>query len=176
MTRNSKYLGASTKPKTTSRLAPNRRRGEIAADFDGEPRLLCLTLGALAELEAALGVDNIADLGARFAHGKLSARDIIAILGAGLRGAGNRIDDEDVAMMGSEGGAAGLARIAAELLVATFAHGETVADPSGPAGPSGPSKQTGLASPGGGAIRPGGNSTREAGANAASVPFETRHR
>ena len=75
---------------------------------------------ALAELESAFGVDNLADLGARFASGKLAARDIIRIVGAGLRGAGNCIGDEDVAEMSAEGGAAGFARIAAELLLASF--------------------------------------------------------
>ncbi|PWW02216.1 tail tube GTA-gp10-like protein [Hoeflea marina] len=109
---------------------PNRRRGEIAARLDGESRVLCLTLGALAELESAFGVDNLADLGARFGSGKLSARDIIRIVGAGLRGAGNRICDEDVACMSAEGGAAGFARIAAELLLASFGgEAESAASP-----------------------------------------------
>lgn len=102
------------------RTIPNRRRGEIAARLDGESRVLCLTLGALAELESAFGVDNLADLGGRFASGKLSARDIIRIVGAGLRGAGNIVSDEDVADMSAEGGAAGFARIASELLLASF--------------------------------------------------------
>lgn len=101
-------------------LLPNRRRGEITAMFDGQTRILCLTLGALAELESAFGVDNLAELGARFSAGRLSARDIIAIVGAGLRGAGNLASDEDVGQMSTEGGLSGMARIAAELLVATF--------------------------------------------------------
>ena len=33
----------------------NPRRGEIDAHFDGKPYTLCLTLGALAELEHAFG-------------------------------------------------------------------------------------------------------------------------
>ena len=99
---------------------PNRRRGEIAAVFDGETRLLCLTLGALAELESAFGVANLADLAGRFEKGGLSASDIIRIVGAGLRGAGNRLSDEDVAAMSTEGGAAGFARIATELLWVSF--------------------------------------------------------
>ena len=106
------------------RIHPNRRRGEIAAEFDGEPRLLCLTLGALAELESAFGVANLSDLAARFEAG-LSADDIIRILGAGLRGAGNRVSDEDVAQMSAEGGAAGFSRIDTELLWVSFGGGET---------------------------------------------------
>jgi len=103
---------------------PNRHRGEIAAKFDGETRLLCLTLGALAELESAFGVDDLVELAQRFEAGKLSAGDIIRIVGAGLRGAGNRLSDEDVAEMSTEGGAAGFARIATELLWVSFGGAE----------------------------------------------------
>lgn len=99
---------------------PNRRRGEIAAKIDGETRLLCLTLGALAELESAFGVEDLVGLAQRFEAGKLSAGDIIRIVGAGLRGAGNRLSDEDVAEMSTEGGVAGFARIATELLWVSF--------------------------------------------------------
>lgn len=102
------------------RVHPNRHRGEIAARLDGEIRLLCLTLGALAELETAFGAANLAELAQRFETGRLSAGDIIKIVGAGLRGAGNIATDEDVAQMSTEGGVAGFARIAAELLWATF--------------------------------------------------------
>ncbi|MEQ8480014.1 MAG: gene transfer agent family protein [Hoeflea sp.] len=102
------------------RVHPNRHRGEIAARLDGENRILCLTLGALAELESAFGVDNLAGLAERFEHGRLSAGDIIRIVGAGLRGAGNIASDEDVAQMSAEGGVAGFAAIATELLWATF--------------------------------------------------------
>lgn len=104
---------------------PNRRRGEIAAKFDGETRLLCLTLGALAELESAFGVDDLLELAERFEAGRLSAGDIIRIVGVGLRGAGNRLSDEDVAEMSTEGGVAGFARIATELLWLSFGGAET---------------------------------------------------
>jgi hypothetical protein len=109
------------------RVHPNRHRGEIAARLDGKIRLLCLTLGALAELETAFGVANLAELAERFESGRLSAGDIIKIVGAGLRGAGNIATDEDVAQMSAEGGVAGFARIAAELLWATF--GGAASDP-----------------------------------------------
>lgn len=108
--------------------SPNRRRGEIAARIDGEVRILCLTLGALAELESAFGVSNLAELGARFSSGAISASDIIRIIGAGLRGGGNVASDEDVGQMSTEGGAAGFARIAGELLHATF--GGEVSEPA----------------------------------------------
>ncbi|MBW8446395.1 MAG: gene transfer agent family protein, partial [Arenimonas sp.] len=87
----------------------NRRRGEVEAVIGGERRILCLTLGALAELETAFGSESLADLGARFAAGRLKAQDLMCILGAGLRGGGNRVSDEDLADMAVEGGIAGAA-------------------------------------------------------------------
>jgi hypothetical protein len=98
----------------------NRHRGEISAELDGRERTLCLTLGALAELEAAFGVDDLVALAVRFEGGKLSACDIAGIIGCGLRGAGEAVSDDEVASMRTDGGAAGFARIAAELIRVTF--------------------------------------------------------
>ncbi len=98
----------------------NRHRGEISATLDGRERVLCLTLGALAELEASFGADDLVALTTRFESGRLSARDIVRIIGCGLRGAGEAVSDEEVAAMRTEGGAAGFAQIAAALIRATF--------------------------------------------------------
>ena len=98
----------------------NAQRGEIAAIIDGEEKVLCLTLGALAELEARLGGGDLMGLGERFASGRVSARDLIVILGAGLRGGGNAVTDDDLARMAVEGGLRGAAEVAARLLRATF--------------------------------------------------------
>lgn len=98
----------------------NRHRGEVAAVLGGRPRVLVLTLGALAELEDAFGADDLAALGARFESGRLSARDLIRILGAGLRGGGAEIDDAEVARLTMAGGLPALAGLAAELIAATF--------------------------------------------------------
>ena len=98
----------------------NRRRGEVEAEIDGERRILCLTLGALAELETAFGADDLTGLAARFSDGRLKAADLIRILGAGLRGGGNVFSDEEVATVSVEGGVIGFAAIAGELLAATF--------------------------------------------------------
>ncbi len=98
----------------------NPQRGEVAAVLDGEERVLCLTLGALAELEARLGAGDLAGLGERFAGGRVSARDLTAIIGAGLRGGGNAVSDDDLARMSIEGGVRGAADIAARLLRVTF--------------------------------------------------------
>lgn len=98
----------------------NRRRGEIEAVLDGERRVLVLTLGALAELETAFGAGDLSALAQRFSQGRLSARDAVRILGAGLRAAGADVSDDEVAAMRAEGGAAGFATIVAELLAVTF--------------------------------------------------------
>lgn len=102
---------------------PNLHRGEIEAHLDGRPMTLCLTLGALAELEAAFGEEDMLALANRFASGRLSARDAIRILGAGLRGAGHDIADGDVARLKVAGGAAGFVDVVARLLTATFGDG-----------------------------------------------------
>ena len=99
---------------------PNKYRGEIEAEIGGERRTLVLTLGALAELESAFGATDLVALAERFGSGRLSARDLVRIIGAGLRGAGETVSDDEVAAMTAGGGATGYVRIAAELIAATF--------------------------------------------------------
>jgi len=103
----------------------NRYRGEVAAILDGRGWTLCLTLGALAELERAFQVDDMTALVERFSAGTLSAHDAVRIIGAGLRGAGNSVDDDQVARMTADGGAAGFAAIVTDLLTVTFGTAET---------------------------------------------------
>ena len=98
----------------------NRHRGEIEAEIGGARRRLVLTLGALAELEDAFGAEDLVALTERFGSGRLKARDLTRIIGAGLRGAGEAVSDDDVAAMEVEGGAQGYVRIAAELIQTTF--------------------------------------------------------
>lgn len=98
----------------------NARRGEIEAVLDGRAYTLCLTLGALAELESAFEVNDLIELAARFEQGRLSARDIAVLIGCGLRGAGHAVGDADVMAMRAEDGIAGFAKIAHRLLAATF--------------------------------------------------------
>ena len=104
----------------------NRHRGEVEAVFDGERRILCLTLGALAELETAFGAEGLVDLGRRLSSGKLKARDLVIIVAAGLRGGGNIFEDDEVAGMCLDGGVAGYARLVSDLLKVTFNGGDTV--------------------------------------------------
>src|ERR1700750_3117661 len=103
---------------------PNKHRGEIEAEIGGDRHTLVLTLGALAELESAFGADDLTALAERFGSGRLSARDLVRIIGAGLRGAGEAIGDDEVARLSTDGGAAGYVRIASALLAATFGADE----------------------------------------------------
>lgn len=64
----------------------NGARGEVQARLAGEERTLCLTLGALAEIETALGVTGLTGLAERMRM--LSARDLTVVLAALLRGGG----------------------------------------------------------------------------------------
>ncbi len=104
----------------------NRHRGEIEAIIDGVPRKLCLTLGALAELEDAFGADDLVALAQRFGTGHLSARDVLRLIACGLRGGGQAVTNEDVAAMSFDDGLAGAVRVAADLVAATFGSAQEV--------------------------------------------------
>ncbi|HYC96508.1 GTA-gp10 family protein [Brevundimonas sp.] len=67
-------------------MGANGARGEVVAGLAGADRCLCLTLGALAEMETALGCDGLSGLAERMRG--LSARDLTAVLAALLRGGG----------------------------------------------------------------------------------------
>lgn len=78
----------------------NAIRGETALAVGGRVRRLCLTLGALAEIEGALGCRTMAELEARMRA--LSAADLMIVTAALLRGGGEaetaaRIAELDVA-------------------------------------------------------------------------------
>ncbi len=112
---------------------PNLHRGEIEAEIGGARRTLVLTLGALAELEAVFGAADLVHLAERFSSGRLKAHDLVHIIGAGLRGAGEAVSDEEVAGMSVSDGAAGYVRIAVDLIAATF--GDADERPSRPPTP-----------------------------------------
>ena len=67
-------------------LPPNTARGEVVVTLAGAPRRLCLTLGALARIEAALGLSDWSRLPDRIAT--LTAGDLTAVLAALLDGGG----------------------------------------------------------------------------------------
>ncbi|KPF65505.1 hypothetical protein IP69_17565 [Bosea sp. AAP35] len=105
----------------------NRHRGETALLVDGEALPMRLTLGALAELEQAFSVDSLPELGERFAGGRLSARDIIRILTAGLRGAGSSVSEDQVASLAFDGGLNGAITAVIVLLDTTFGGADDTA-------------------------------------------------
>ncbi|MFN3744470.1 MAG: gene transfer agent family protein [Hyphomicrobiaceae bacterium] len=120
----------------------NLHRGEIDAILDGQLLHLCLTLGALAELEATFGDEDMLALAERFSRGRLSARDAVRIIGAGLRGAGHQFTDDAVARMRAEGGAAGFVDIVSRLLTATFGTADDAPMAKADAGPATPLPDT----------------------------------
>jgi hypothetical protein len=105
----------------------NGRRGEVEATIAGRNYTLCLTLGSLAELEQAFGVADLSALSERFGEGRLRAADLVRLLGAGLRGGGHPISDEEVSALPLAGSLAEIGAAVAALLDATF--GETPANP-----------------------------------------------
>jgi hypothetical protein len=98
----------------------NSHRGEIEAVLGGVPYTLCLTLGALAELEQVFGESDMLGLAERFQTGRISAGDALKIICAGLRGAGHEVSEDEVAKLPVPGGASGFVDIVARLLNATF--------------------------------------------------------
>jgi heme oxygenase len=72
----------------------NAARGEVQLRLQGRDYRLCLTLGALAEIEHALGLDDLTALDARLA--RPSARDLVRILTALLRGGGEDMREAEV--------------------------------------------------------------------------------
>lgn len=98
----------------------NPWRGEVTLTIDGQARVMRLTLGALAELEEALEEDCLVDLVARFEAGKTSARDVLALIVAGLRGGGWPVTQADLISAEVEGGLGGAAKAAAHLLARAF--------------------------------------------------------
>ena len=91
----------------------NGARGEAAVMLGGARRRVCLTLGALAEIETGLGVAGMALLAERMQA--LSARDLMVVLAALLRGGG------EAALAGGLATAAVDPREAAEAVAKAFA-------------------------------------------------------
>ena len=112
---------------------PNRRRGEVALQLGDKRYTLCLTLGALAELEEAFGVEDLMALAERFGTGRLSSRDLLRLLAAALRGGGHALSDEEVASLPLADGIEPVASAIADLLVVTFGA-ETSSNPPLPQG------------------------------------------
>jgi hypothetical protein len=94
--------------------------GEVTLIVDGTPRVLKLTLGALAELEASMDTDSLVALAERFETGRYSTRDVLSLVVAGLRGGGWRGQAADLLSVEIAGGPVAAARAAGLLLVRAF--------------------------------------------------------
>jgi len=95
--------------------------GEVAIWLDGQRHVGKLTLGALAELEAALETGSLVELVERFEAGRFSTRDVLALIVAGLRGGGWNGSAADLRSVDIGGGPVEAARVAAEMLARAFA-------------------------------------------------------
>ncbi len=94
-------------------MTANGARGEVVARLAGADRRLCLTLGALAEIETGLGLEGLSGLAERMRA--LSARDLMTVLAALLRGGGERALADELDRAGVE------PREAAEAVARAFA-------------------------------------------------------
>lgn len=98
----------------------NPYRGEVNLSVDGEPRVMRLTLGALAELETRLEADSLIEMIGRFETGGFRVRDLICLLTAGLNGGGWKIGEAELLARSIDGGPIEAAQAAARLLKLTF--------------------------------------------------------
>ena len=96
--------------------------GEVVVRLDGEPYVCKLTLGALAELEDELAEGSLLELVQRFETGRFKARDVLALVLAGLRGGGWSGTAEDLRTVEITGGPAEAARVAAQMLARAFSQ------------------------------------------------------
>ncbi len=104
----------------------NPYRGEVSLTVDGVVLPMRLSLGALAELETRLGEAGILPLIERFESGGFKATDLIALLSAGLRGAGWDGSEGALSKATIEGGPMEAAKSAGALLRVTFALPEPI--------------------------------------------------
>ncbi len=98
----------------------NPHRGDVELTLNRETLPMRLTLGALAELEAGLESDSLLGLIERFEAGDFRTLDIVALLVAGLRGAGWQGGAKELLAGEIEGGPMRAASLAAMLLKTAF--------------------------------------------------------
>lgn len=85
----------------------NGARGEVSLDVAGHKRVLCLTLGALAEIESAFGCASLADLQARMR--RLSAAELLKLVSILIKGGGEQVDPDALAQLNIQPAAAAVA-------------------------------------------------------------------
>lgn len=94
----------------------NPFRGEVELMIEGTAYKMRLPLGVMVELESELESDSLMELVQRFETGVFSAKDLVALLRAGLRGGGN-----EAVPLNVDGGPVAAAKAGARLLAVTFA-------------------------------------------------------
>lgn len=85
----------------------NGARGEVSLDVAGQKRVLCLTLGALAEIESAFGCASLADLQARMR--RLSAAELLQLVSILIKGGGGQVEPDALAQLNLQPAAAAAA-------------------------------------------------------------------
>lgn len=98
----------------------NPWRGEVELTIDGKCQVMRLTLGALAELEEQLQEKSMVALVERFESNRYTAKDVLALINAGLRGGNCEVPETELFHADIEGGPVAAARAAAELLARAF--------------------------------------------------------
>ena len=98
----------------------NPHRSEVDLVINGIPRVMRLTLGAMAELEARLECGSMIELAERFESGQPGAAELLALLAAGLKGAGAQVTEDELANAEIEGGAVAALRAGVMLLGTAF--------------------------------------------------------
>ena len=99
----------------------NPWRSEVEVIVNGESVAARLTLGALAELEAANGSQSLFELIERFEARRFRTEDVIDVLCAGLRGGGWVGSRDDLLAAEVEGGPIAAGKAAGALLLRAFA-------------------------------------------------------
>lgn len=75
-------------------MIANEKRGETIISINERPYILCLTLGGLAKIETAFGVNGLEHLDTKFQS--LSANDVILLLAILLEGGANPLAIDEI--------------------------------------------------------------------------------
>ncbi|GGG99938.1 MAG TPA: hypothetical protein DF715_02695 [Oceanicaulis sp.] len=78
----------------------NPQRGETLLEAGGKRHVLCLTLGALAEIEALTGAGDMSEIGPKLAT--LNASGMLDLLSILLRAGGNPVDARTLSITPAE--------------------------------------------------------------------------